>query len=782
MHFNELKKEAPYKNLWICKPNSSCQGKGIYITDTLHDVDRVDKCVISRYIHNPLLINSHKFDLRIYVLITSFEPLKIYVYQEGLTRFASEPYSSGTKFNKFSHLTNYSINKKNANFVQNQDLEHDDFGFKWSLSALCGHLEQIGIDMDLLWSKIYDLIIKSIIAAEDKIQAGINKFCNHKTNCFEVLGFDVLIDSELKPWLLEANLSPSLSSDSPLDFKIKSNLITDAFNIVGFKKYDRRKESVNKIKHRMKGLYARGKSLNSRYGNNFSQNYKDKSSMKSFVNASNKDVDSELVRYLQQDTTLAPYKNIIKKLIPMKFKDVLKDALIENSKRTNFLRIYPAKGTDIYDKYFKSVRPYNVFLYKCLYTNDILPIGIENGIGEVPAPMPISVHTLPPRGDEASSSQSTAYQSSAASIKPKASKAQRPQTVKVGSNPSMKAPENNEKIIITGDDVLIEYVQRMINALSMLSEEALTPDIRLAIDKFILHYVWHNKDPASEKPTASLKDRLTVRYEEMRQRRKRLVRSIYKREGKLDLFEASYKKMTQQKMAVLQNFDGRKLEDMLKTSTKNVAQEVVSILINHSRELSYGLLPDLETNYLKISKTSESYSKRTIQSKSNSRAPGTHKQNLADSQDELEACAEDEDKEEDEVVHKQVLATSCSANVNKFSNISDFNNKLNNAPPQIPPTVNYNNYFNNTKYRYSSKSRKPNVTSSLTTQNESKGRIKNAKRSENSNQRLEADIKGRRNSSRSHENQRQSLKSDNKTVTESLINGKISLFIYLSTF
>lgn len=176
VHYNELKKEAPYKNLWICKPCSSCQGKGIYITDDIHEIDRVEKCVVSRYIHNPLLINSHKFDLRIYVLITSFEPLKIYVFQEGLTRFASEPYSSGTKFNKFSHLTNYSINKKNANFVQNQDLEHDDFGFKWSLSALCGHLEQIGIDMDLLWSKIYDLIIKSIIAAEDKIQAGLNKF------------------------------------------------------------------------------------------------------------------------------------------------------------------------------------------------------------------------------------------------------------------------------------------------------------------------------------------------------------------------------------------------------------------------------------------------------------------------------------------------------------------------------------------------------------------------------------------------------------------------------
>lgn len=75
--------------------------------------------MVSRYVHNPLLINSHKFDLRIYVLVTSFEPLRVYIYKEGLTRFASEPYSSH-KFHKFSHLTNYSINKKNENFIANE--------------------------------------------------------------------------------------------------------------------------------------------------------------------------------------------------------------------------------------------------------------------------------------------------------------------------------------------------------------------------------------------------------------------------------------------------------------------------------------------------------------------------------------------------------------------------------------------------------------------------------------------------------------------------------------
>jgi hypothetical protein len=77
-----------------------------------------EACVISKYIPNPYLINGLKFDMRIYVLVTCFEPLKIYVYEEGLARFASEQYSASTSTtNKFMHLTNYSINKKSEKFV-----------------------------------------------------------------------------------------------------------------------------------------------------------------------------------------------------------------------------------------------------------------------------------------------------------------------------------------------------------------------------------------------------------------------------------------------------------------------------------------------------------------------------------------------------------------------------------------------------------------------------------------------------------------------------------------
>ena len=68
-----------------------------------------------------------------------------------------------------------------------------------------------------------------------------------------MFGFDILLDSDLKPWLVEVNLSPSLSCDSPLDMTIKANLVTDTFNMVQVKRFDRKKESLNKIKYRAKG-------------------------------------------------------------------------------------------------------------------------------------------------------------------------------------------------------------------------------------------------------------------------------------------------------------------------------------------------------------------------------------------------------------------------------------------------------------------------------------------------------------------------------------------------
>jgi tubulin polyglutamylase TTLL4 len=100
------------------KPVASARGLGIKLISNKQQIPLKKDVIISRFIKTPYLINSTKFDLRIYVLVTSFEPLRIYVYKDGICRFASKKYSSETKskkLSKFAYLTNYSISKNGKN-------------------------------------------------------------------------------------------------------------------------------------------------------------------------------------------------------------------------------------------------------------------------------------------------------------------------------------------------------------------------------------------------------------------------------------------------------------------------------------------------------------------------------------------------------------------------------------------------------------------------------------------------------------------------------------------
>lgn len=184
-------------------------------------------------------------------------------------------------------------------------------------------------------------------------------------------------------------------------------------------------------------------------------------------------------------------------------------------------------------------------------------------------------------------------------------KNKRPQTVNPSSNKDSQnrietesKPEESkpgqEKILITGDDVLIEYVNRLINSLKKLLVNEKNPEIERIVELFIGYYVWHSPDLIKSKPSASLWQRLEARLNEMRDRRKRLVKSVYKKEGRLGEFEKGYEKTTNQKLHVLSNFESAKLEEMLRTSQKNVAQQVVSILINCFPGKKHGILPEIE--------------------------------------------------------------------------------------------------------------------------------------------------------------------------------------------
>ncbi|EAX02094.1 tubulin tyrosine ligase-like family, member 13, isoform CRA_a [Homo sapiens] len=246
---------------YICKPDSGCQGRGIFITRNPREIKPGEHMICQQYISKPLLIDGFKFDMRVYVLITSCDPLRIFTYEEGLARFATTPYmepSHNNLDNVCMHLTNYAINKHNENFVRDGAV-----GSKRKLSTLNIWLQEHSYNPGELWGDIEDIIIKTIISAHSVLRHNYRtcfpQYLNGGTcACFEILGFDILLDHKLKPWLLEVNHSPSFTTDSCLDQEVKDALLCDAMTLVNLRGCDKRKvmeEDKRRVKERLFQCY-----------------------------------------------------------------------------------------------------------------------------------------------------------------------------------------------------------------------------------------------------------------------------------------------------------------------------------------------------------------------------------------------------------------------------------------------------------------------------------------------------------------------------------------------
>ncbi|OMJ83252.1 hypothetical protein SteCoe_15839 [Stentor coeruleus] len=476
------------KNIWIVKPANSSQGRGIFLVDSIQNVPLDEMCVISKYIDDPYLINGLKFDIRLYVCVTSFEPLRVYLYEEGLTRFASEKYVNEFKDNKFIHLTNYSVNKKNENFVQNANAKDDGVGHKWSLTALMKYFKEKNIDVDGLWQKIYDLVIKSVLSIESQVVEASKRLNLHRNNCFNLFGFDVIVDSSLKPWLLEVNLSPSMATESPLDFYIKSNLLTDTFNLIGIHMKPARKVMGYKTCTRL----TAPKLKNSPY----------------------------LVPKL-------PKKHYSSK----KVQEILRETLDEYSRKKGFLRLYPCKNGHVYDQYFTQARPINKIINSVLFDENT-----DLKILESPSSMkPLPIYN----------------------------KANKKLSVDNSIDTKSIKTSKDTKLILNGDDLLIEYLQRVIRILKDKNEIQIPAGVKVALERFSSHFTWKMQESSE----VNIAKKLENRIQEMLSRKRSVkLQQRYKNWGKTLKSEA------------IHEFSDEEVSEMLLNCNKDLALELINFL------------------------------------------------------------------------------------------------------------------------------------------------------------------------------------------------------------
>lgn len=251
----EFKRLQSSNTIWIMKPIGKSQGKGIFLFDKLSQIANwrqdpkwlrkdeennrrggadkdddekkdVEPYVVQRYLSDPLLIGGKKFDLRLYVLVTSYAPLVVYMYRSGFARFSHARFSMNAAdlSDAMIHLTNVAIQKHNEHYDEKR-------GGKWDLNHLKLYLmsTEDPDKVNNLFCAIQDIVLFSLLS--------VQKVMIQDKHCFELYGYDVMISSDFKPWLIEVNASPSLTANTPLDYDMKFALLDDTMTILDFEKY-----------------------------------------------------------------------------------------------------------------------------------------------------------------------------------------------------------------------------------------------------------------------------------------------------------------------------------------------------------------------------------------------------------------------------------------------------------------------------------------------------------------------------------------------------------------
>jgi tetratricopeptide (TPR) repeat protein len=219
--------------LYIVKPVRSSGGQGISVTADLKDAIGRDDVVVQRYIDRPYLIEGRKGHCRIYCLIASAEPLRAYVYSEGIVRIAPELYdpdpahAGGTSM----HVTNTALHLDHPGLVIDRDPAQEDSGAIRSLSALLSRMTADGLDGQAAFGEIKALVEWFVrLLAADGLFARQAASAPPRAYTPKLFGLDVLVDAEGHPWLIEMQRTPA-ARGAPLVDRINAEMFNTVFRM-----------------------------------------------------------------------------------------------------------------------------------------------------------------------------------------------------------------------------------------------------------------------------------------------------------------------------------------------------------------------------------------------------------------------------------------------------------------------------------------------------------------------------------------------------------------------
>ena len=244
------------KNLWLLKRINLNRGREIKVLSDIGTIlNEIKTCknekkynylIIQKYIEAPLLYDKRKFDIRIWVLFTFLSnnyKFEVYVFKEGHIKACSENFDLHSD-DLYVHLTNYSVQKYNKNFSK------IEIGNEISFETFQNKLDQRGDGKNFkkdVFPKIIKIFAISANASKNKINILSRK------NCFEIFGYDFILDNNFEPFLLEINTNPGLEESSPLIKMLVPRMIDDAFRLTIDQIFERSDENRKKSQFKVDG-------------------------------------------------------------------------------------------------------------------------------------------------------------------------------------------------------------------------------------------------------------------------------------------------------------------------------------------------------------------------------------------------------------------------------------------------------------------------------------------------------------------------------------------------
>jgi len=229
---------AEPSQMWIVKPSSCNQGKGIRVLTSEEVNDMASKVeedvrhtelgeieIMQAYLERPLLLNRRKFDIRAFMLVANTTPYLVLGHNEFYARLSCEEYSTheDKRGDRFVHLTNVAVQRKHPDYsTQRDDIvwSRDRFGeyLEKELSFPAKTIEE------KVWPEMKEIMKHIFESARDQFE--------RKTGYFDLFGIDFILDDELRPWVLELNTNPAMWTNCQVTKELCPKVIRSTLDLV----------------------------------------------------------------------------------------------------------------------------------------------------------------------------------------------------------------------------------------------------------------------------------------------------------------------------------------------------------------------------------------------------------------------------------------------------------------------------------------------------------------------------------------------------------------------